>query len=543
MTALQHARQCYAALKSELKNTDISFFEGDTDAVDKHFENALIFNRRINQNPFIIVYCTSAKEVQIAYNLAIANELPIKVRAGGHDHEGECSGTNTVVIDVSKMKNVSVDENGLARIEPGQRFITLTTELADKDVMLPHGTCATVGITGFTLGGGWGPWTRKEGMCCEHLMGADLVLGNGELVKVDAKLEKDGTYTIPPLLWALRGGGGMSYGIVTELRIQTFPLPTELIKFELHWNPYQYTYTDDLEEQYPTLKILNAWEFTIKSDKTPQLIGTNLKINGKPNPTDAQVNPNTVVHNCVMYGYWQGSKIELEAFVKKYFGAVPPVLKIDLKEDGSDSTRGYGQTLMSSWDRESLHEVQTNMPKGMLQGEPIPPDYDEPAPHKITNRLVNGEGLDARGYSQLLESLTSPLILEGNRLLGLFQYVTLGAIVGDYYHKNSKNKNSAFPYKDRLYTIQYQTWWNEKEMEKALEQDAVVYRRTNRALDWMEVCRDCTINNTGGAFISFKDNSVPTKTYFGTSYKQLVNIKEMYSKDQFNHLRSRKTII
>ncbi|WP_442266837.1 BBE domain-containing protein [Tenacibaculum sp. ZS6-P6] len=65
----------------------------------------------------------------------------------------------------------------------------------------------------------------------------------------------------------------------------------------------------------------------------------------------------------------------------------------------------------------------------------------------------------------------------------------------------------------------------------------------NRALDWMEECRDYQIDETDGSFISFKDNSVPTKNYFSQNYDALIKIKETYSEDEKFLFRSRKTII
>ncbi len=129
--------------------------------------------------------------------------------------------------------------------------------------------------------------------------------------------------------------------------------------------------------------------------------------------------------------------------------------------------------------------------------------------------------------------------------MGLFTYLTLGAIVGDFYldEKNQSDEHSSFPYKDKLYTIQYQTWWNQ-DLELKLEgQNNKVYNYTNRALDWMEVARDYDIPNTSGAFISFKDSSIPTRKYFMQNYDRLVQIKEDHSKDPYNHFRIRKSII
>lgn len=529
------ARKCVKELQERLPQTRISVVQGDEAAQEAYFAAAQIFNLRLQFNPLAIVFCRNKEDVATAYKTAIENDIPVRVRGGGHDHEGESTGTNVVLIDLSEINDVHVDKvSGIARVGAGNRFIKLTTDLAGEDVMIAHGTCATVCVSGYTFGGGWGPWTRKMGMNCEHLKGATIMLGDGSIVDVD---EKDGH--VPDLLWALRGGGGMSYGIVTELRLQTFPLPAELIKFELEWNPYNKLQLSPLQN-VPTLDVLQAWERVITSPETSRLIGTNLKINGIP--ADPLFDYRKVYHNCVMYGYFEGNRQQLETFIEQAFGNIPPHLKID-GEGGTNPKENYGHRLMSRWDRESYAAVVRSMnPDGLLEGKPIPPDLDAPAPHKITSRLVNKDGLGNAGYEALLRSLTSPLIYAENRPLGLFTYVTLGAIAGDYYRTHPVG-NSAFPYRDRLYTIQYQTWWNTDEFYKSFFQNSPVYDFVNRAMDWIETSRDAEIPNTSGAFISFKDSAVPTRTYFDSSYERLKLIKRTYSRDPDNHLRSRKTII
>lgn len=550
------AATCIERLRAELPGvTILTAQHDDPEKQFAYFVGSQVFNTRLQQNPLAIVYCENAEHVSIAYQIAIENEIPIRVRAGGHDHEGESSGTNVVTIDVSKINHIEIDKStGIAKIGAGNRFVCLTTKLADEDVMIAHGTCATVCITGFTLGGGWGPWTRKMGMNCEHLKGATIMLGNGEVIDVD----EDANGGVPDLLWALRGGGGLSYGIVTELRIKTFELPEELIKFELHWNPYQEQH-DYPQADYPTLDILMAWENVIQATDTSKLIGTNLKINARPyqdDPFDYTI----ISHNCCMYGYWEGTEQKLRAFVEERFVGIQPELKI-IGEGGTDPKDQYTATsgLMSNWDRESFAKVQVEVREAaaaklraeaedsdeiMVEaGSPIPPDDDEPAPHKITSRLVNQEGLGKEGYRQLLLSLTSSLVKAENRMLGIFTYVTLGAIVGKYYRsKKGKNGKSAFPYKDKLYTIQYQAWWNAEKGEYKFQNDAV-YTNTNRAMDWIDTARNFNIPNTSGAFISFKDISIPTRVYFDKSYEKLKAIKIEHSKDPYNHLRTRKTII
>ncbi|GFD76075.1 hypothetical protein KUL113_54950 [Tenacibaculum sp. KUL113] len=516
-------------------------------------------------NPFVIVYCESPEDVQNTFKAAKNNKLPFKVRAGGHDHEGECTGTNIVLIDVSKMNYPkhdnekvyikNIDGEKIAHIRPGIRFKDLTSKLADQDVMIPHGTCATVGIAGFTMGGGWGPWTRKYGMCCERLVGATILLGNGEFAELN---EKNGE--IPDLLWALRGGGGMSYGIVTELRIKTFELPKILHRFNVVWNPYSDLNPDKVEENIPTLEVLKKWEEIIQPNNSPQLIGTNLKVSARSWDENTPIPYKTIYLNCQFNGYWEGDEISLREFIKDNFKGVLAVTDNMLTIEpatGADFEHksNYGEHLMSSWDRESFNEIKLSMlPPELLMGTPLQPDLDLPAPHKITSRLVDKKGLGEEGHQKLIESLCSPLLNEHNRKNTITSYITLGAITGEFYKKHPET-NSAFPYNDKQYTIQYQCWWEalDANMDPAIKkyieekiknfQDNTLYDYTNRALDWIEVCRDFDIPNTSGAFISFKDSSIPTKTYFAQNYNELIRIKEQYSKDPYNHFRTRKTII
>lgn len=515
----------------------------------KYDQYCKVFNRKFRFKPRAIVLCETAEQISVAVKFTSKYALPLRVRSGGHDHEGECSGTDTILLDLSKMNQVKLmDGKRLASIQPGIRFKDLTTALAKEDVMIPHGTCATVCIAGFTMGGGWGPWTRKHGMCCESVEAATMVLANGEICVA----REGGTEAERALLWAIKGGGGFSYGIVTEFVIRTFELPREMIRFSLEWNKYQLDPGSNLLGMAlltPTIRILETWENVIQDIEgdANQLVGTNLKISARPAVNNQPFNPNEVFNNCVMYGYWEGDEASLRYFIEKRFGHTgnytvftwPPAGR-----DHHDPEKGYGESLMSSWDRYSFHNVSL-----LLQGEegtPFPPDYDKPAPHKITSRLVNPEGLGPDGHYKLLESLYSSLVFPENTKLGLFTYITLGAITGRYYQKEidpAQKAQSAFPYKEKLYTIQYQTWWNETITEKLEGQNNMVYNNVNRALDWMDVCRDYDIPNTSGSFISFKDASVPTKTYFDKNYKTLVDIKTKFSEDKYNHFSTRKTII
>jgi len=198
-----------------------------------------------------------------------------------------------------------------------------------------------------------------------------------------------------------------------------------------------------------------------------------------------------------------------------------------------------------SWDRIST----VGLRQGLLGYNPltlIPPDTDPPAPHKISSRLVQKDGLGDEGRKNLIRSLESDLLSAEGAEAGVLCYVTLGAICGSYYADPGKAGDSlgvSFPYRDRPYTIQYQVWWNQGEAEKKAGVQYDVNRYTNEAMDWIEVCRGRDFPQTEGAFISFKDAGIPTRNYFQQNFDRLRDIKMNYSKDPKNRFRSRKTII
>ena len=240
-----------------------------------------------------------------------------------------------------------------------------------------------------------------------------------------------------------------------------------------------------------------------------------------------------------MYGYWYGSEEKLRDFVKQYL----PSRKHEIT--GTDSKNYYDSSLMGHWARNSLYDVR-RLSSALDENKPFAPDFDSPASHKITSKVVSSQGLNSVGKEQLIRSLTSTLINENSESLDLFSYVTLGAISGPFYANATSEKASkrvAFPYTTSQYTIQYKTWWNEKIYEVEKFQHNPIYNYVNRVLDWTETCRDAYICETKSAFISFKGSSIPTREYFQQHYQRLIKTKEMYSVQNLKTLISSRLLV
>ena len=114
------------------------------------------------------------------------------------------------------MHAVSVAASGGAASGAGAHLLGVYTALANRGRMIPGGTCPTVGIAGLTQGGGIGLSGRKFGLTCDHLVEATVVLADGTALVVNAQHH-------PDLYWALRGGGGGNFGIVTRFVFRTNP--------------------------------------------------------------------------------------------------------------------------------------------------------------------------------------------------------------------------------------------------------------------------------------------------------------------------------
>ena len=181
---------------------------------DGYAAAAPVFNAAYDATmPQAVVRCASASDVALVLGFARRNKLAVTPRSGGHGYTGD-SATTGVVIDVGDMAFISVG-NGTATIGAGAKLVDIYDQLCNQGVCIPSGTCPTIGIAGITQGGGIGPVDRAYGLTCDHLVSAQVVLADGSIVTCDATTHAD-------LFWALRGGGGGNFGIVTSLTFDTF---------------------------------------------------------------------------------------------------------------------------------------------------------------------------------------------------------------------------------------------------------------------------------------------------------------------------------
>jgi FAD/FMN-containing dehydrogenase len=208
---------------------------------DEHWDAArAAFNLTIDQRPAKVARPGNADEVAAVVRHARENGLRVAVQAGGHS-AGPLAGESedTLLLKTARMSGAEIDaENRRSRVGAGAKWQDVSALASPQGLAGLSGSSAEVGVVGYMLGGGHGWLARKHGLACNSMVGTEVVTADGQLLRADRENE-------PDLFWALRGGGG-SFGVVTALEFELYPVP-ELYAGMLTW-PWE-----------RTADVLHAW--------------------------------------------------------------------------------------------------------------------------------------------------------------------------------------------------------------------------------------------------------------------------------------------
>jgi hypothetical protein len=190
---------------------------------DRVYEDArVVWNGMVARAPGLIARCTDVSDVQNAIRAASETGILTAVRCGGHSLAGFSTCDGGMVIDLSRMRQVSVDpEARRARISGGCLLGSIDTATQKAGLVFPSGVVSHTGASGLILGGGTGWLTRRFGLSCDNVEGFTLVTADSSVVRANAKEN-------PDLFWALRGGGG-NFGVVTEFEVKLHPLASVVL--------------------------------------------------------------------------------------------------------------------------------------------------------------------------------------------------------------------------------------------------------------------------------------------------------------------------
>jgi FAD/FMN-containing dehydrogenase len=180
-------------------------------------DERVVYNLNHELVPAVIVVTENAADVQATVAFAAGQHRPVLVKTTGHQMVGPAHGA--VLIATRRMNDVTIDAVGrTARVGAGAIWSEVVAEAVKHGLAPLNGSSPTVGVAGYTLGGGLSPTLgRSLGYAADHVRSLQVVTADGELRHVDADSE-------PDLFWALRGGKG-NFGVVTALEFALFPVP------------------------------------------------------------------------------------------------------------------------------------------------------------------------------------------------------------------------------------------------------------------------------------------------------------------------------
>jgi FAD/FMN-containing dehydrogenase len=177
-----------------------------------------------------VVEARTTADVVAAVTFAREHNLRLVVKGTGHSYQGTSNAPDSLLVWTRKMNAVTLHDGFVPKgsgAEPvpavtaqaGAVWIDLYDAVTTKaGRYVQGGGCADVGVAGLVQSGGFGVHSKGFGTAAASLMEAEVVTADGRPRVVNADND-------PDLFWALKGGGGGSFGVVTRLTLRTHALP------------------------------------------------------------------------------------------------------------------------------------------------------------------------------------------------------------------------------------------------------------------------------------------------------------------------------
>ncbi|KAL2621565.1 hypothetical protein R1flu_001770 [Riccia fluitans] len=443
---------------------------------DSQYQSARghVFNHRFLWSPAAFVFPTTTAQVQNAVQCAVKLSVGISPRCGGHSYEDYSLGgrDGVIVVDLEGMNQVMYDKNTKrATIGGGARLGPIKLALWNQGkVTIPSGTCPSVGVGGHALGGGWGFVSRKFGLMSDSIIEAEVVLANGSVVTANSGQNSD-------LLFALKGAGANSFGIVTKFIFRTFDVSKTVTFFQ---------YNFQKSEQFATTKAYGLWGVSATNAVSASLYH---------DPSGGNQ----------FWGVFLGPKANLRSALQTFFNNAPtPSSTTELETD-------YIHTVLVNGGFKATDDISLLNLNNFVY---------ETRTFKSKSIFVKGSGFSDAGIQAYVNKLQQ----------GPAQsYVIFDLFGGSGSAVNSiKSTASAFVHRDSFYSLQMLTYWNDR------PQDAQADINWINGL-WSAV-RPFASDE---AYQNYIDSDMPLSAYYGSNLSKLKTIKRKYDpKNIFNYQQS-----
>ncbi len=430
--------------------------------------------------PLAILRVANAADVTAALAFARKYRLPIAMRAGGHNYAGWSAGgaagsgvAPSFVISTAALDTVSLSADGsTVTVGAGATLAQVYDAVGKAGRAIAGGSCATVGVTGLTLGGGVGVLVRSFGLACDQLIELQVVTADGAVHTAN-------TDSDPELFWASRGGGGGILGVVTSLTFATQPAPTVT-----EWN-YRFPFS-------AAAAVITSWQKWAPSAdprnwSTLKLLGGLAK-----HPTG----PGLTVS-----GTWTGPAAQLGAQLAPLLAGLPAPLS------HGAVTRSYHDSMMDYAGCLGLAIAEcTTGPGGKLVRE-----------SSSGTSSIGYAPLDAGGIADLIAQVQAAQNVVGIREGGISMDALGGKVA------SLAPDATAFPHRAALYSVQYTGTFDDGRDPAPID----AYVRGFRAA--------MTPHWGDHAYVNYADGSLsdPDAAYHGDNLPKLRAIKKKYDPTGF----------
>jgi FAD/FMN-containing dehydrogenase len=425
----------------------------------------LVFNTRFDHvYPQAIVFCENDSDVISALTFVQEHNMHVTSRCGGHGYAGY-STTEGLVIDVTPMNSIILG-NGEVTIGAGARLVDVYDQLTAQGVCIPLGSCLSVGISGLTLGGGIGVVDRAYGLTCDNLISAEIITAQGNKLQCNNTDNSD-------LFWALRGGGGGNFGVVTSFTFKTH-VTSDITVFEAYFS------FDDFEEvmaQWQTLA--QYWPNEMWGQIIPNWISSNTPV--------LQVRAFCLNSQSEATPYW-------EEFINSINTAAQPT-KI--------TTDSYRNIMLGNCsDSIAACHISSQFTEGQMQRSAFAASSD------YFNVIVPPIGITT------LKNFITDSIANNDR--GMIIINTMAGAIN-----NINPNDTAFPHRMAIISTEYYTYLP---ISSSAEQ-------IDKAQAWENSFREVMKPwSSGGAYVNYIDPLIEDwqYAYYGDNYARLRDIKFKY---------------
>jgi hypothetical protein len=448
--------------------------------------------------PGCVVQPEQDSHVRTTIQEAKSRGITVAIKNGGHSYAGSSTAKEGISLDPSKMKRVTLDmSTETVTLQGGALWGHAYKALVNgghNGYIGNGGRCPTVGVSGFILGGGLGPFTRSFGMGCDTLKEATIVTANGRIVTVretDARNTKEGK-----LFWALCGAGGGNFGVVVEMKLKLQRLSNaEGIVVSGQYTLYPQPDGAAMREFMLTMErfYTRNWPDRITIDSTWRC---------EPSRPNSELGVQFFVH-------YDGDKRSFDQLIDDSISHNDLAKQLKRRSLAEKSTLYLHESLVTQWSEETIRAFPTNRSYRIYSSFVFKNDKSTIV---CATRDIRQE---MKAFRELFPD--EQVLLEVN-------WIDSGGQASQ-----KKDSATAFRWRSGIYhayiMVQWEAKWLERDMREFL-------RRFRAKL------RPCSIKGRA-AFINFPDSTlcknVYERAYYGDNYKELRLVKRVWDKDNFFH--------